>query len=98
VRIALLAAGLVLLMCETAHAGGAGENGSRDTTVVRDANGVATITQTGDPGRAVERIEKSPGRTTIYRQSGGNTAIVTMGAGGPGAGDIPEWLHKYLGR
>ena len=97
-RNALLAAGLVLLMCATAHAGGAGVSGNGDTTVVRDANGVATITQSGDPDRAVVRVEKSAGRTTVYRQSGGNTAIVTMGAGAPGAGDIPEWLRKYLDR
>jgi len=97
-RSGLLAAGVALLMCATAYAGGSGENGSGDTTVVRDGNSVATITQTGDPDRAVVRIEKSPGRTTVYRQSGGNTAIVTMGPGAPGSGDIPEWLHKYLNR
>ncbi len=82
-------------MCAPAYAG---ESGSGDTTVVRDANGAATITQSGDPDRAVVRIEKSPGRTTVYRQSGGNTAIVTMGSSAPGAGDIPEWLRKYLDR
>ncbi len=97
-RVGFLAAGSALLMCGTACAGGAGEHGSGDTTVVRDANGVATITQTGAPDRAVVKIEKSPGRTTVYRQSGGNTAIVTMSSGGPGAGDIPEWLRKYLDR
>lgn len=97
-RSGLLAAGLGLLMYGTAYAGGAGENGSGDTTVVRDANGVATITQTGDPDRTVVRIEKSPGRTTVYRQSGGNTAVVTMGPGAPGSADIPEWLRKYLDR
>jgi len=95
VRNVLLATGLALLMCGTAYAGG---TGTGDTTVVQDANGVATITQTGDPDRAVVRIEKSPGRTTVYRQSGGNTAIVTMGPGTSGAGDIPEWLRKYLDR
>ena len=97
-RNALLAAGSALLMCGTAYAGGTGENGSGDTTVVRDENGVATITQTGEPDRAIVKIEKSPGRTTVYRQSGGNTAIVTMGSGAPGAADIPEWLRKYLDR
>lgn len=97
-RNALLAAGLAPLMCATAYAGGTGEDGNGDTTVVRNANGVATIAQSGEPGRAVVRVEKSPGRTTMYRQSGGNTAIVTMGAGTPGASDIPEWLWKYLDR
>jgi hypothetical protein len=98
VRNGLLAAGWVLLMCATAYAGGAGDNGNGDTTVVRDANGVATITQTGDPNQAVVRIEKSPGRTTVYRQSGGNTAVVTMGSGAPGGADVPGWLRKYLDR
>lgn len=97
-RNAFLAAGSVLLMCATAHAGGTGQSGSGDTTVVRDANGVATITQSGDPDQTVVRVEKSPGRTTVYRHSGGNTAIVTMGSGAPGAGDIPDWLRKYLDR
>lgn len=82
-------------MCAAAYAG---ESGSGDTTIVRDANGVATITQSGDPEQAVVRVEKSPGRTTVYRHSGGNTAIVTMGSNAPGAGDIPEWLRKYLDR
>ena len=95
---ALLAAGTTLLMCATAYAGGTGVSGNSDTTIVRDANGIATITQSGDPDRAVVKVEKSPGRTTVYRQSGGNTAIVTMGSGAPGAGDIPEWLRKYLDR
>lgn len=89
---------MTLLMCATAYAGGTGVSGNSDTTIVRDANGVATITQSGDPDRAVVKVEKSPGRTTVYRQSGGNTAIVTMGSGAPGAGDIPEWLRKYLDR
>jgi hypothetical protein len=97
VKSGLLAAGLGLLMCAAAYAGGTGESGN-NTTIVRDANGVATITQSGDPSQAVVKVEKSPGRTTVYRQSGGNTAIVTMGSGAPGAGDIPEWLRKYLDR
>ena len=85
-------------MCATAYAGEAGESGSGATTVVRDANGIATITQTGDPERAVVKIEKSPGRTTVYRRSGGNTAVVTMGSTAPGTADVPEWLRKYLDR
>jgi hypothetical protein len=85
-------------MCAAAHAGGAGDNTTGDTTVVRDANGVATITQTGDPDRAVVKVEKSPGRTTVYRQSGGNTAVVTMSSGVPAGADVPEWLRKYLDR
>lgn len=68
------------------------------TTVVQDENGTSAITQSGDPAQAEVRIEKEPGRTTVYRRSGGNTAIVTQGTGnGPGnTQDMLEWLRKQL--
>lgn len=92
--------GLLLLMSVAtgARAGGADGNPTGDTTIVRDANGVATITQSGDPEHAAVHVERTPGRTTIYRQSGGNTAIVTMGTSPPGdhVQDIPEWARKLF--
>ena len=66
------------------------------TTVVQDENGTSVITQGGDPAQAEVRIEKEPGRTTVYRRSGGNTAIVTQGSGN--AQDMLDWLRKQQGR
>ena len=56
------------------------------TTIVRTPNGVAIITQSGDPAAAEITIERSPGRTTVYRRSGGNTSIVTQSDGSPNDG------------
>lgn len=98
-RFILLATGTVLAMCGQANAGTSGDESDGHTTVVRDANGVTVITQSGDPAKAELRIDRAPGRTTVYRQSGGNTAIVTQGSGAAGfPEDIPEWMQKLLGR
>jgi hypothetical protein len=51
--------------------------------------------QSGDPAQAEVKIEKEPGRTTAYRHSGGNTAIVTQGTGNPQ--EMPDWLRKQQG-
>ncbi len=70
------------------------------TTVVQDENGTSVITQSGDPAQAEVKIEKEPGRTTVYRRSGGNTAIVTQGSGNTQENirDMLDWLHKQQGR
>lgn len=99
-RFGLLAIGLVMAMCSGARAGGTANNRDGHTTVVRDANGTTVITQSGDPDHAVVRIEKAPGRTTIYRHSGGNTAIVTQSSSTSGIllEDMPERMRKLLSR
>lgn len=94
----MLAAGIVLSMCCQANAGTSGDEGDGHTTIVRDANGETVITQSGDPAGAELHIERTPGQTTVYRHSGGNTAIVTQSSGGAGAQNLPEWMRKLLGR
>ncbi|QOG20700.1 MULTISPECIES: hypothetical protein [Bradyrhizobium] len=96
-RLFLLASGIgIMSVIATAPAGAADGH----TTVVQDENGTSVITQSGDPAQAEVKIEKEPGRTTVYRRSGGNTAIVTQGTGnGPGnAQDMLDWLRKQQGR
>lgn len=91
-KLLLLASGLGLMSVVAMAAAGAGDG---HTTVVQDENGTATITQSGDPVQAEVRVEKEPGRTTVYRRSGGNTAIVTQGSGN--AQDMLDWLRKQQG-
>jgi hypothetical protein len=85
-----------IMMAMAAGPAGAGESGDGHTTVVQDENGTSVITQSGDPAQAEVKIEKEPGRTTVYRRSGGNTAIVTQGTGN--AQDMLDWLRKQQGR
>jgi hypothetical protein len=66
--------------------------------MVQDDNGTAVITQSGDPAGTELRIEQEPGRTTVYRRSGGNTAIVTQGKASGVSPDIFDWLRKQQGR
>jgi hypothetical protein len=70
--------------------------GDGHTTVIQDENGTSVITQSGDPAQAEVRVEKEPGRSTVYRRSGGNTAVVTQGTGN--AQDLLDWLRKQQGR
>ncbi|SCB37423.1 hypothetical protein GA0061098_1007126 [Bradyrhizobium shewense] len=92
-RLLRLASGIGLMsVVATAPAGAADGH----TTVVQDENGTSVITQSGDPPQAEVKIEKEPGRTTVYRRSGGNTAIVTQGTGN--AQDLLDWLRKQQGR
>lgn len=84
------------MMAMAAGPAGAGESGDGHTTVVQDENGTSVITQSGDPAQAEVKIEKEPGRTTVYRRSGSNTAIVTQGTGN--AQDMLDWLRKQQGR
>lgn len=95
-RLLLLASGIGLMSVVAAAPAGAGDG---HTTVVQDENGTSVITQSGDPAQAEVKIEKEPGRTTVYRRSGGNTAIVTQGSGqGTGnAQDMLDWLRKQQG-
>ncbi|MCK1733553.1 hypothetical protein IVA79_06165 [Bradyrhizobium sp. 138] len=96
-RLLLLASGIGLMSVVAAAPAGAGDG---HTTMVQDENGTSVITQSGDPAQAEVKIEKEPGRTTVYRRSGGNTAIVTQGTG-QGTGnsqDMLDWLRKQQGR
>ena len=92
-RLLLLASGIGFMSMIAAAPAGAADG---HTTVVQDENGTSVITQGGDPAQAEVRIEKEPGRTTVYRRSGGNTAIVTQGSGN--AQDMLAWLRKQQGR
>lgn len=94
-----LAIGMAMIIGGGVGAGAAADEGDGHTTVVRDANGVAVITQSGDPDKAEVRVEQTPGRTTVYRRSGGNTAILTQGTSPPEAPqDVPEWMQRLLRR
>jgi len=97
-KVLLLASGIGLMSVIAAAPAGAADG---HTTVVQDENGTSSITQSGDPAQAEVRIEKEPGRTTVYRRSGGNTAIVTQSTGnGTGNGntqEMLEWLRKQFG-
>ena len=94
-RFIILAAGIGIMAATTAGSAGAGETGNGNTTVVQDENGSAVITQSGDPAQAEVRVEKEPGRTTVYRRSGGNTAIVSQGSGNPqDMQNLLDWLLK----
>ncbi|MDE5460057.1 hypothetical protein [Bradyrhizobium sp. CSS354] len=95
-RFFVLAAGLSIMMATAAGPAGAGESGDGHTTIVQDENGTSVITQSGDPAQAEVKIEKEPGRTTVYRRSGSNTAIVSQGTGNPQ--DMLDWLRKQQGR
>ena len=95
-KFLLLASGMSLMAMIGIASAGAGESGDGRTTVVQDENGTAVITQSGDPAHAEVRVDKEPGRTTITRRSGGNTAIVSQGNGN--AQDMLDWLRKQQGR
>jgi len=86
------------MMCGGSGPAASGNNSDGNTTIVRDANGETVITQSGDPAQAEVRIDREPGRTTIYRRSGGNTAIVTQSSGGALPDEILEWLKKRSGQ
>jgi hypothetical protein len=98
-RFILFAVGIAIMTCSGTGPAASGDAGDGHTTVVQDDNGTTVITQSGDPARAEVRVEKEPGRTTVYRRSGGNTAIVTQSTN---AADIPpeifDWLRKQQGR
>jgi len=96
-RFIALAAGTIIMMATTTGPAGAGESGDGHTTIVQDENGTSVITQSGDPAQAEVKIEKEPGRTTVYRRSGGNTAIVTQGTGNGNTQEMLEWLRKQFG-
>ncbi|MBB4375475.1 hypothetical protein GGD66_004762 [Bradyrhizobium sp. CIR48] len=96
-RLLLLASGIGLMSVIAMAPAGAADG---HTTVVQDENGTSVITQSGDPAQADVKIEKEPGRTTVYRRSGGNTAIVTQGTGNAQENiqDMLDWLRKQQGR
>ena len=94
-RSGILATGLVLVMTTGSYAGEPGDEGSGNTTIVRNGNSVSIITQRGDPSQAEVKIEKEPGHTFIYRRSGGNTTIINQSTSSselpPEA--LPPWLR-----
>ncbi|WP_025036914.1 hypothetical protein [Bradyrhizobium sp. DOA9] len=92
-KLLLLASGLGFMSVVATAPAGAGDG---HTTVVQDENGTSVITQSGDPAEAEVKIEKEPGRTTVTRRSGGNTAIVTQGSATPP--DMLDWLRRQQGR
>lgn len=98
-KTALLAAGATMAMCAGAYAGGSGDfydNGN--TTVVRNGDSVAIVTQSGDPSQAEVHVEKQPGKTMIYRRSGGNTTIVTQSSGPADINSLPNWMKDRMRR
>ena len=95
-KFLLLASGMTLMTAMTMAPAGAGETGNGHTTVVQDDNGTAIITQSGDPGQAEVKIDKEPGRTTVYRRSGGNTTIVSQGSAN--AQEMLDWLRRQQDR
>ena len=98
-KLTLFVAGIGIMMCSGAGPAASDELGDGHTTVIQDENGTTVITQSGDPAKAEVRIEKEPGRTTVYRRSGGNTAVTTQSRN---ASDIPpellDWLRKLQAR
>ena len=92
-KLLLLASGLGFMGVVALAPAGAGDG---HTTVVQDENGTSVITQSGDPAEAEVKIEKEPGRTTVTRRSGGNTAIVTQGSASPQ--DLLDRLRQLQGR
>jgi hypothetical protein len=98
-KFILFTAGIAIMMCGGTGPAASGDSQDGHTTVVQDDNGTTVITQSGDPAKAEVRVEKEPGRTTVYRRSGGNTAVVTQSTN---AADIPpeilDWLRKQQGR
>jgi len=98
-KFILFTAGIAIMMCSGTGPATAGDSGDGHTTVVQDDNGTTVITQGGDPAEAEVRVEKEPGRTTVYRRSGGNTAVVTQSTNAAGIPpEIFEWLRKQQGR
>jgi hypothetical protein len=96
----LLAIGLVIVMTAGSHAGDPSDDGSGNTTIVRNGNSVSIITQSGDPSQAEVKIEKQPGHTFIYRRSGGNTTIITQSTSAPELPPeaLPPWLRSLPSR
>jgi len=98
-RIGAFAIVSAVIMSTSANAGGAGDETHGNTTIVRNGDSVAIVTQSGDPAQAEVHVEKRPGYTRIFRQSGGNTTVVTQSTGGNvKPEDLPPWLQEFLRR
>lgn len=95
----LLTAGLMVIgMSATSFGGQSGVYNDGHTTIVRNGNSIAIVTQSGDPSKAEVRVTKEPGRTTIYRRNGNSTSVVTQStrpADIPPE-SLPPWLRKML--
>lgn len=92
-KLAWAAAVMVISMCAS-HAGESGVYNEGNTTIVRNGNSVAVVTQSGDPSKAEVHVKKEPGRTTLYRRSGGSTTIVTQST--QPADILPHVLSPWL--
>lgn len=71
------------------------------TVIVEGEHGTSVVTQSGDPADAEIRIERSPGKTTIYSRSGNNSSVVTQSndpADLPLDRLPPEWRDLFGGR
>jgi hypothetical protein len=90
--------GVLVLALAAATSGQAAAQSSEsgNTTVVRTENSIAVVTQSGDPSKSVVHVEKQPGRTFIYRQSGGNTSIVTQSSDPADVPSphLPPWMQE----
>jgi hypothetical protein len=63
-----------------------------NTTRVTNGGSTVTVTQSGDGGDAEVHIVQTPGRTTVYRRSGGNTATTVQVDGG-GIVEERDWAE-----
>ena len=70
----------MLAMAIAASAGSA--DGEESTSVYRQGNSTATITQGGGSSQTLRRVTRGPNSQTIIQQQGGNTAVVTQQGGG----------------
>jgi hypothetical protein len=93
-----VAMGAMAIMCSSAGAGDSGVYNDGNTTIVRNGNSTAVVTQSGDPSKAEVHVNKEPGRTTIYRRSGGNTTIVTQSSEPVDMESLPAWMKDMLRR
>jgi hypothetical protein len=95
---AFVVMGAVAIMCSNADADDSGVYNNGNTTIVRNGNSMAVVTQSGDPSKAEVHVNKEPGRTTIYRRSGSNTTIVTQSSEPADIDSLPAWMKDMLTR
>jgi hypothetical protein len=69
---------------------------SSSSTIIRNGDNVAVVTQSGDPSEVIEHVVREPGRTIITRKSGGNTTIVTQGSGPVDIDTLPPQLRELF--
>ncbi|MDQ3813903.1 MAG: hypothetical protein M3347_08125 [Armatimonadota bacterium] len=70
------------------------------TTTVRNGDNLASVTQSGDPGRVVRRVEAKPGYTKVEQRSGNSRSVIVQSndpAGMP-LDKVPPALRDLLNR